>query len=774
MPPPLAIAAVTILLASAIGAGAAAEQPLGVVVDTDAQQQLVVRFDASVHLLPGAMLAVYGPGKVEKHPLTKEVIVEARKLVAKIQSLTPSNEDGKVRARVTWSDGTPLSAGLDVVPLPGEAAPNSPPVLGAGTLEFSAPAEGSVRVRLPISDPDGDALSFSWALQGASGQAGVLDARTGCLPEVGWTAPGTPGTATLAVVARDPFGQRLELTVKLVAKDEEDLRKRELHAFAGFGGELQPSFARLARDADGVWVGIDAGSAAVVRLVPGWTSRLPLAFPPEHLPRRPLAVHVHHHDIYVLDGKKQAVVVFAQDGTPRREFGQFQSASDFALAPDGVAYIADQAAGGVLVYEANGKFRSRLGHADKGDDGFTGLTRIALAASGELYCLDAAQGQIQRFDRFQHRLETWALQLDPRNPPLDLALHPKGLLVLLTSGQILQVNAKGVASESWKGLSECPLVERPGSALCLAVDAGNEAYVAYSEGLLARYSADGVVSGVRGAGLWGFTRFAADGLGRLFALDPDYGYIYQYDGEGFRVARLGGLAKGGGPLAKPVALAASPDGSALSVLDAGQSGVVRFNLRAPAEKPLLFGQPGKNNGQFQDPIAVAMDGLGRTYVLDAKQHRVQVFDAGGAFLYLFGHYDHGKLKDELSEPLKLAVDPRGTAAYVYDDDTYEIKKFALDAQANSGSHVNNSGGKGDGPGQLRAVQGMGCDRLGLLYVIDSSRGDLQLMDFRGSNAIVGPVRKAADLGVRKLESLALAPDGQFYLFYDGSGVAWRW
>jgi sugar lactone lactonase YvrE len=773
MPPPFPIAAVTFLLASAIGCLAAAEQPLGVVVEADAQQ-LVAHFDVSVHLLAGSMLAVYGPGRVEKHPLTKEVIIEARKLVAKVQALTPSLEDGKVRGRVTWSDGSALSAGLDVVPLPNEAAPNSPPVLGAGPLEFSAPAEGSVRVRLPIADPDGDALSFSWSLQGASGHAGVLDARTGNQPEVGWTAPGMAGSATLTVVARDPFGQRLEVTAKLVAREEDDVRKRELHAFAAFGGELQPSFTRLTRDADGVWLGIDAASAALVRLAPGWTSRLPLTFPPEHLPRRPLAVRVHHHDIYVLDGKKQAVLVFAPDGTPRREFGQFQSPSDLALAPDGVAYIADQAAGGVLVYEANGKFRSRLGHADKGDDGFTGLTRIALAASGELYCLDAVQGQIQRFDRFQHRLETWTLQLDPRNPPLDLVLHPKGLLVLLASGQILQLNPKGVASESWKGLSECPLVERPGSALSLTVDASNEVFVAYSEGMLARYSPEGVVSGVRGAGLWGFTRFAADGLGRLYALDTDYGYIYQFDGEGFRVARLGGLAKGGGPLSKPVALAVSPDGAALSVLDAGQSGVVRFNLKAPADKPLLFGQPGKNNGQFQEPIAVAMDGLGRTYVLDAKQHRVQVFDAGGAFLYLFGHYDHGKLKDELSEPLKLAVDPRGTAAYVYDDDTYEIKKFALDAQANSGSHVNNSGGKGDGPGQLRSVQGMGCDRLGLLYVIDSSRGDLQLMDFRGSNAIVGPVRKVADLGVRKLESLALAPDGQLYLFYDGSGVGWRW
>jgi hypothetical protein len=39
-------------------------------------KEVVAHFDASVHLLPELMLAVYGPGKVEKHPLTGEVIIE--------------------------------------------------------------------------------------------------------------------------------------------------------------------------------------------------------------------------------------------------------------------------------------------------------------------------------------------------------------------------------------------------------------------------------------------------------------------------------------------------------------------------------------------------------------------------------------------------------------------------------------------------------------------------------------------------------------------------
>jgi DNA-binding beta-propeller fold protein YncE len=773
MQPLSALRSLPLLLSLSCGLAGAADQPLGVVSQADAKE-VVAHFDASVHLLPGSMLAVYGPGKVEKHPLTGDVIIESRKLVAKIQALNGTQDDGTLHARVTWSDGSALVAGLDVIPMPAEAAPNSPPVLTGSCAEQITGAESTIHIHLPISDPDGDPLTFAWSLQGSGGQGGELDARTTALPDINWTAPGTPGTATLRVVVRDPLGQKLETSVKLAAKEVEDVRKRDFHEFAGFGAEHQPSFSRLTRDADGVWVGIDARGESLIRLAPGWSSRLPVSFAAEHQPRRPLAAQVFRHDLYVLDGKKEAVLDYAPDGTVRREIGQLQSPTDMAISAEGVLFIADQGSGGVVVYEPSGKFRSRLGHADKGDDGFVGLSRIALGPAGELYCLDAGQGQILRFDRFQHRLETWTLQVDPHNPPLDLAVHPKGLLVLLTSGQVLVVNARGLAGESWKGLSESRLVERPGSASSLMVDASHEVFVTYGDGDLARYSPEGVLTGVRSPALWSYSRFAADGQGRLYALDEDAAAVYQYDAEGFRIERLGGALKGGGSLSKPVAIAVSPDGAALSVVDAGQSAVVRFNLAAPADKPLQFGQPGKNNGQFQDPIAVAMDAAGRSYVLDAKQHRVQVFDAGGAFLYLFGHYDHGKLKDELSEPLQLAVDPRGTAAYVYDDDSYEIKKFDLDAQKNTGSHVNNSGGKGDGPGQFRAVKGLGCDRMGLLYTIDSSRGDLQVIDFRGSNAIVGQARKAADLDIHKLESLALSPDGQMYLFYDGSGVGWRW
>jgi DNA-binding beta-propeller fold protein YncE len=281
-------------------------------------------------------------------------------------------------------------------------------------------------------------------------------------------------------------------------------------------------------------------------------------------------------------------------------------------------------------------------------------------------------------------------------------------------------------------------------------------------------------SGVAGASLWTQTRYALDGQGRFIALDADTGLLSVFDQDGFLLGRVGGLVRGGGVIARAGAMAVAPDGQSAVVLDTSEMHVVRFDLTDTKAKPLVFAQSGKNQGQFQAPIAVAMDAAGRSYVLDAKQHRVQVFDAAGAFLFSFGRYERGKQPDELSEPTHVAVSPAGDAAYVYDYDTYELKKFALDQAKKEGVHVNNTGGKGDGPAQFRSVVGLAADRLGLLYVLDDSRDDLQVIDFRGSNAVAGLTRKVVDLGIKGGTHLGVSPEGRFVVAYDGALAGWRW
>ncbi len=750
----------------------AADQPLGIVTDANATNA-PVSFDASVQLIPGSMLAVYGPGTVQKHPLTKEIIIEDRKLVGKMQIIDAADPK-KITTRITWHEGA-LTAGFDVVPMPKEAAPNAAPATTGIMPTISAKMEATVKVNIPVLDPDGDALVISWSLEGELGRSGFLSARTTTTPSVQWTAPGTPVEATIVAVIKDTFGQELTTKIKVVSEGPADWRQRELVANKSLGYEHQFPIARITREPDGTWLGVDPNAAKVYRLTAGWQASEAIGFSVNALPTRPIKACTHGKHLHVLDGRRAGVLVYGADGNQVRDYGHGVEPTDFIVSADGTAFIADQGAGGVLVYEAAGDFRVRLGRSGKGTDAFTGLSRLALGKSGELYCLDVAQSQVQRFDRFHRRLSTWALQTDVANPAVGIAVHPAGLLILLQSGQILVADQKGQTPQAWKGLGDTGWVPRSGSAEDLFVDATGEVFVTYPEyDWIMRYDATGAPTGVRGSAQWKLQDFTMDGQGRTIGLNTATAQLQIFDADTWLVGQVGGLVKNGGPLTRAGAMAVAPDGRAAVVLDTSAMTVVRMDLVNLKAKPLVFGQPGKNDGQFLSPLRVAMDEAGRTYVLDAKQRRVQVFDDKGSFLFAFGRYERGKLPDELNDPYHLAISPVGNAAYIYDDDTYEVKKFAIDQALKQGTHVNNTGGKGDGPAQFRSVVKLAVDRLGLLYVLDDSRDDLQVIDFRGSNAVAGPMRKLTDLGLPGAEFFGLSPDGNFIVAYDGAIRGWRW
>ena len=764
----LRIASATLLAFSAIGAPLfAAEKPLGTVESLDANQ-VVLGFDASVLLAPGTVVAIYGPGAVEKHPLTKEVIIERPKLLAK--ALVLAFVDGKYRARIAWSEPqAKIEKGCDAVPLPGDAAPNTAPAATAAVTAVVAPLASTAAIKLPISDPDGDAVIYSWRLDGPAGRSGRLEARTTTRPEVAWLSPGTASEATLVVTARDRLGQEVVAQVPLTAKaDDGDLRKRGVSPFIYAGGERHLS--RLRRAADGAWWAYDTADSRLVRIDAGWNADRGLKMG-DSAPAAPIALVPFRSELYCLDASAACIHVYNADGARTRQIGKFSRPTDLAIDAQGTLYVADQSAGGVLVYENDGRFRARLGQAAKGGDGFVGLTRVCVGPAGELACLDVEQRLVHRFDRFHRRLETYEIQGDTKVAPVDLANHPRGLLVLMASGAMQVFDAKGQAKEALPPASDAGLRLDLGLPDGLFVDASDEIYVLYAvSGLIARYGRDGKPNGLRGQPTWLPCRqFAADGNGRVFGLDQSDNEVRAFDAEGFLVARVGNLGR------ELTAIAVSPDGSAVCVLDADKVVVQRLKGNALGEKPVAVGQKGVNNGQYKEPNRLALDEDGRLYVLDAGLHRVVVFDAGGRYQFNFGRYDRGKSGDELRDPRLLAVSPAGDAAYVYDYDNYDVKKFALDQAKQTGTHVTNAGGKGDSPGQIRKLAGMGCDRRGLLYLLDIGREDLQVLDFRGSNAVSLHAWKLdGNLGVRRCEHLAVAPDGQFLIGPIGSAVGFRW
>jgi DNA-binding beta-propeller fold protein YncE len=754
-----------VLAAAATSSSHAADLPLGLVEAVD-KTGVLVRFDAAARLALGQMVALHGPGVVVKHPLTGRVVTEQRKLLAKGQVVAIEGE--RLRLRVLWRSGEAQpEAGWDAVPLPGEAAPNAPPAASANLPAVSAVAGASLAIKLPVIDPDGDPLVVAWELIGATGRSGQLDARLTTQPEVIWTAPGQPpeGGIALKATVTDPYGQQAVLSLPLEVKGADDPR-RARKVFAGLGTGLDPAWQRLDRAEDGSWIGVD-DAGRVLRIGAGWQQAVPVALGEGS--RRPVVAVLRGKELHVLDRDKAAVLIFTEAGQLRRSLGGLSEPSDLAVAADGTVYVADQRAGGVMVFDAGGRFRARVGRL--GDDGFAEVSRLCTGPGGQLVVLDAQARRLHRFDGELRRLDNWTVTGDPKVRPIDVAVHPRGLVVLLEDGAVQLYGAKGTVTETWKPSAAAGLADQPGAAVAIATDASGEVLVCHAGGVTARLAADGRVLGLRGPGLLASaTRWAVDGLGRILALDVDTGLLSVHDAEGWRTARIGGTTRSGGPFAEAGALAVVPDGSAIAVLDVDKRTVVRFDGRDLRKPPLVFGGAGSNNGQFKAPLAIAADEAGRSYVLDEDLYRVSVFDAGGQFLYAFG--ERGGESNQLDEPILVAVSPAGDAAYIFDEDRYEVKKYALDQQAKLGRHAATGGGKGSNPGQFRGAVAMLVDRQGLLHILDKSRGDWQTVDFRGQSLLPVAARPTTEL-LRGATSMAMSPDGTAWLAGGGSAVGLR-
>lgn len=753
------------------------------VKEADGGAQVVMRFDAqsAALLLPGEMVALYAPGTVEKHPLTGQIIVARPVLAAKAQL---TQVVGQIAGVVRWSaTGAKLSTGMDAIPLPKEAAPNAPPALTAAEPKLTAAQGSAVVVQLPVSDWDKDPLITAWRLEGPSGRSGRLLARSTGGTSVTWIAPAVPikeagkedlkdpNDMNIIGSVRDPLGQEVVVHVSVSTTAATDLAKRgPLKPLARWGQGAESAVTQLTRDSAGTWWGLSAESGTPLKISAGWLTSEPLALPQDQLPKRAAAVVVRGDELHVLDAGKRTVVVYGTDSTVRRTYGSFDSPTDLAIGPDGTAFVADQGAGGVEIIEPDGSYRGRLGHAGTGQDAFQQIVAVAVDRAGDLYALDAGQRVVIHYDRFQRRLATWAVPGEPKDLPVDVAIHPqRGVLVLHASGSLMAVSSKGATDVT------APLLDvgiDPGPARSMAIDQQGEIITCHPDhAAFVRFSPELKCTGVRAERMRGQTLWAADGAGRSYGLDQDSGLATVYDPEGWAVKRVDTEAKGGGMFGSTLGLAADLSGSRLWVSDSKKHGAHHIELEKTANVGFLGGE-GENNGQFKEAVAITTDDAGRVYVLDADQYRVQAFSGEGTFLFAFGQ--RGKGAAELNDPTLVAVAPGGEACYVYDAWSNQVKKFALDHTAKTATHITNGGGKGSDPGQLRKVVGIACDRLGLLYALDSSREDLQVFDFRSNSCALLYAMKTSEAGMPKASALAVAPDGQVGLIGSSKVVWLRW
>jgi sugar lactone lactonase YvrE len=125
------------------------------------------------------------------------------------------------------------------------------------------------------------------------------------------------------------------------------------------------------------------------------------------------------------------------------------------------------------------------------------------------------------------------------------------------------------------------------------------------------------------------------------------------------------------------------------------------------------GKQGSGNGEFKEPLGVAVGTNGDVWVADTFNHRVQEFNAAGEYLMQFGKA--GKENGQFSAIEGIAVAPNGTI-YVADTGNNRVEEFN-----EKGEYIAQFGNTGEG--ELRYPVGVAVAPSGNVYVVNRGIGE---------------------------------------------------
>jgi DNA-binding beta-propeller fold protein YncE len=216
--------------------------------------------------------------------------------------------------------------------------------------------------------------------------------------------------------------------------------------------------------------------------------------------------------------------------------------------------------------------------------------------------------------------------------------------------------------------------------------------------------------------------FALTKDGKLLATDAAHAYVQVFDKvSGKYLSRFGGKGDSDDNLEKPEGIAVAPDGS-IFIADYTTGYVKKYN--SDFKWTLTFSEYGTAPGQnIKSEFMDIHDG--KLYMPEAGNHRVNVFDLDGKFLYLFG--GEGSEPDKLNVPESAKFGPNGLV-YVADLKNDRVQVFDKD-----GKFVKLFGKTGSGPGELKTPAGIGIDRNGNVYVAEIGNDRVQVFDKDGNH-----------------------------------------
>lgn len=211
---------------------------------------------------------------------------------------------------------------------------------------------------------------------------------------------------------------------------------------------------------------------------------------------------------------------------------------------------------------------------------------------------------------------------------------------------------------------------------------------------------------------------AVDADDNVWVTDADTHVVQKYSPDGKLLATLGIKGEAGEDeerFNKPTDVEVAPDGSIYVTDGYGNNRVVK--LDSDGKFVTAWGTKGAEQGEFDTPHGIAVDGSGRVYVADRGNSRVQVFDADGKFLSEWK-------SDEIGRPWGVDITADGNVVVADGGDltsTAYDRNGALLMTAD-GDVIERWGSYGSQDGQFYWAHDIASGADGAVYVTDVNVG----------------------------------------------------
>ncbi|EDO47715.1 predicted protein [Nematostella vectensis] len=165
----------------------------------------------------------------------------------------------------------------------------------------------------------------------------------------------------------------------------------------------------------------------------------------------------------------------------------------------------------------------------------------------------------------------------------------------------------------------------------------------------------------------------------------------------------------------------------------------RMNYKKLGKAIRTFGSEGAGGGEFSIPWAVAIDEENECFIVtDCNNHRVQVFDFNGVFMFKFGceGIDKGQFKNpkgiaRLTNGHIVVADFNNHRVQIFNEDGRFLRKFGFY-------------GTGGEPGSMNHPCGVACTPGGLILISEQDNHRIQMFDVNGE-----PIRMFGSQGFTK-------------------------